>query len=156
MQGAEQQNDDYIIPFQGRKIKTKMQSITTKLSFNHFAAIPWLVLDMGLDPDEVALYAHYVRVAGYGSGACWESVDTTASKTKMTARRVRAARDNLANQNLILVKQGKRADGGDSTWYIQINDQIWYENTAEYTSPPVKNDRRSEIEFRSEIESYFF
>lgn len=85
--------------------------------------------DDELDPYEFRLYAHYKRVCGGGEGgACWETVRTTADKTRMSVGQVVETRNRLATSGWITIHQ---AD--DSSHLIITIVNRWPENFQRYT-----------------------
>jgi hypothetical protein len=85
--------------------------------------------DDELDPYQMRLYVHYKRVCGAGAdGACWESVDTTAERCKMSAGMVVKTRCQLVEMGYISVEKGANRN---STCTVTINDQ-WAENMNRY------------------------
>lgn len=94
--------------------------------------------DDDLDPYQYRLYGHYKRVCGANGGECYESVRTTAEKTKMSNEKVIATRQWLADNGWIHVEP--RAKG---TLNITILDR-WEENFERfYDKPTVRNSEQS-------------
>jgi hypothetical protein len=98
--------------------------------------------DDELDPFQYRLYGHYKRVCGAAGGECYESVRTTAEKTKMSNEKVISTRQWLADNGWITIDP--RAKG---TFLITITDR-WGENFVRYSeqskSKTVRNSERSE------------
>src|SRR5690606_20171410 len=87
------------------------------------------------------LYGHYKRVCGAAGGTCYESVRTTAEKTKMSIGMVVKTRDWLVENGWIAAK--KR---GQQTLLVTIVDR-WPENMMRYSaSVHVVNIDRSQGE----------
>jgi hypothetical protein len=82
--------------------------------------------DDELNPYQYRLLGHYRRVCGQG-GQCWESVRTTADKTKMSAATVSRARRELVE--LGFITEGSTDFG--TTILVQIVDRM-QENVARY------------------------
>ena len=104
----------------------------------YYSQLPHLA-DDELDPYEMRLYVHYKRVCGQG-GECNEITETTATKTKMSERKVRITRQALAEKGwLRLEKVGAR---GHERVHITLIDR-WNDNYARYskegTSTPAPN-----------------
>lgn len=103
--------------------------------------------DDDLDPFQYRLYAHYKRVCGASGGECYESVRTTAEKTKMSNEKVIATRQWLADNGWIAIDQ--RAKG---TFSITIIDR-WGENFVRYSEQSKrKTVRNSEQSTRKPLE----
>lgn len=83
--------------------------------------------DDELDPYEMRLYVHYKRVCGQ-TGVCWESVETTAEKCKMSAGMVVKTRRRLDEKRYIKVEKGAKTN---STCNVRMVDR-WGENMARY------------------------
>ncbi len=90
--------------------------------------LPNLIDDLGLDPYQRALYVHYKRVCGANGGTCYESVRTTAAKTKMNGSKVSTTRRELNTLGLIVCHKVK----GSDNIHIKIVD-IWEINFAFYS-----------------------
>ncbi len=103
----------------------------------YFSQVPHLA-DDELDPFEMRLYVHYLRVCGAGGGACWESVKTTAEKCRMSTGKVSKTRRSLAEKRFIRVQGG---DHRNSTPLVTMQDR-WAENMQRY-SPERSPDERS-------------
>lgn len=85
--------------------------------------------DDELDPFEYRLYAHYKRVCGArNEGMCWESVRTTAKKTRMSLGQVVDTRDRLATMGWIEI----HAASNTQSLLITLPDR-WLENLLRYT-----------------------
>jgi len=82
--------------------------------------------DDDLDPYQYRLYAHYKRVCGGNDGTCWESVRKTASTTKMSADKVIAPRQWLADNGWVRLKQQE-----NGRYHITIINR-WMENFSRY------------------------
>lgn len=101
----------------------------------YYAAIPNIVLSLGLHPFELALYAYLKKVAGE-SGVCWKSRATIAKEIKMSAGMVSKCKDALAmprpelNGKPLIVVSEQMQNGGNANHSITITD-IWPENMAE-------------------------
>jgi hypothetical protein len=95
----------------------------------YYSQIPHLA-DDELDPYEMRLYVHYKRVCGQG-GECVEITETTATKTKMSERKVRTTRQALADKGwLHLEKTGPR---GHERVHITLIDR-WDDNYVRYSN----------------------
>lgn len=103
----------------------------------HRTQIPNIVDDLGLDPYERALYAHYKRVCGENQGAyCYESTRTTAGKVKMSTGQVSMARKSLAERGLVILQAETRP-------VVVTIVNIWELNTAFY-----------KLEYRPDIDGW--
>lgn len=108
----------------------------------YFAAIPHIVFKLGLNPFELALYAHFKQTAGDDGGACWKSRATIAKEAKMSSGMVTKARQalelprsELDGRALITVTEEPSKGGGKPTCRVTITD-IWVANmTSRATSP---------------------
>lgn len=108
----------------------------------YFAAIPHIVFKLGLNPFELALYAHFKQTAGDDGGACWKSRATIAKEAKMSSGMVTKARQalempraELGGRPLITVTEEPSKGGGRPTCRVTITD-IWAANmTSRSTSP---------------------
>lgn len=108
----------------------------------YFAAIPNIVFMLGLNPYELALYAHFKQAAGDNGGVCWKSRATIAKESGMSAGMVSKARvalekprSELNEQPLIIATEQINPKGGKSTWHIAITD-IWAINMGRFTPSP--------------------
>lgn len=90
---------------------------------SYFSMMPHIA-DDDLDVYEYRLYGHYKRV-----GTCWESVRTTAEKTKMSMGKVSATRDQLEHKGYITVEKRE-----NNTYIIEVVNR-WDENHSRYCSP---------------------
>lgn len=101
----------------------------------YYAAIPNIVLTLGLHPFELALYAYLKKVAGE-DGTCWKSRATIAKEIKMSAGMVTKCKEALArprqelNGKPLIVVTEHMQNGGNANHSITITD-IWPENMAE-------------------------
>lgn len=86
--------------------------------------LPNLYDDMGLDPYEFRLLAHYKRV-----GNCTENVETTAEKIKMSTGKVSQVRASLWKK-WKLISLGRNKFGG---FTVKVKD-IWEKNFAHYSA----------------------
>jgi hypothetical protein len=105
----------------------------------YFAAIPNVVFQLGLNPYELALYAHFKQAAGDDGGVCWKSRATIAREAGMSAGMVtkarqtlEAIRQELGGRALITVKEEPSKTGGNPTCAIRITD-IWALNMAKFS-----------------------
>ena len=99
---------------------TRQQIRSTDLR-KYRTELPNLYDDLGLDPYEFRLLAHYARV-----GDCWESVRTTGQKCRMGIGKVSEVRRALEARGLISVRESARG-----TLHIRVMD-LWPENFARY------------------------
>jgi hypothetical protein len=116
----------------------------------YYAAIPNIVLRIGLSPYELSLYVYLKQVAGEG-GVCWKSTATiakdlhigagTISRTKIALAQPRA---ELNNKPLIVITT-EMQNGGNPNHAITITD-IWPENMAELERVRVGKASRSSLE----------
>ena len=93
----------------------------------YFMQIPNMA-DDDLDPFQFRLYAHYIRRAGT-SGACFESVRTTAQACSMSITKVIQARDWLAANGWISTEEAN----ANGTLNVRIRDRM-PENVARYAA----------------------
>lgn len=107
----------------------------------YYAAIPNLVMKLGLNPYELALYVHMKKAAG-DDGVCFKSRATLAKESGMSAGMVTKARQTLAmprkelgNKPLIHVKEETNKEGGKPRCIITITD-IWPINMQQFTTSP--------------------
>ena len=92
------------------------------------------LIDDEMDPFQARLYMHYKRVCGGGgSGECWESVRTTATKCKMSTDKVINTRQWLADNNWIHLQQDDKG-----VYHINIIDR-WLDNFTRYAKGGVLN-----------------
>lgn len=110
----------------------------------YYAAIPNIVFQLGLNPYELALYAHFKKAAGDDGGVCWKSRATIAKESSMSAGMVTKARQaleiprpELNGKALITVSEEPSKTGGNPTCAIRITD-IWPINFAK--RPPSPHD----------------
>lgn len=108
----------------------------------YFAAIPNLVFSLGLNPYELALYAHFKQAAGDSGGVCWKSRATIAKESGMSSGMVSKARialekprPELSGQSLITATEQPHEKGGKPTWHIKITD-VWAVNMVKYSPSP--------------------
>jgi hypothetical protein len=108
----------------------------------YYAAIPNLVFDIGLNPYELALYAHFKKAAGDKGGVCWKSRATIAKESGMSAGMVTKARQALeiprpeiGNRPLITVTEEPSKTGGKPTCRVAITD-VWLSNMSKYSTSP--------------------
>lgn len=106
----------------------------------YFAAIPNIVFQLGLNPYELALYAHFKQAAGDDGGVCWKSRATISRESGMSAGMVTKARvalerprAELANRPLITVREEPSKTGGHPTCAVTITD-IWPINMAKFST----------------------
>ncbi len=104
----------------------------------YFVAIPNIVLQLGLNPYELALYAHFKQAAGDNGGVCWKSRATIAKEAHMSTGMVTKARAALEKPQaalggfpLIRVSEVPHKDGGKATCHITVTD-IWAINMTKY------------------------
>jgi len=116
----------------------------------YYAAIPNIVLTLGLNVYELALYVYLKKVAGE-SGTCWQSTATiarelsigsgTVSRTKALLAQPRAT---LGGKALITVTT-EIQNGGNPNHAITITD-IWPENMAALSRARAEKSTRSRLE----------
>lgn len=82
--------------------------------------------DDELDPYQMRLYVHYKRV-----GMCWESIRTTADKTRMSVGKVDEVRNWLTERGWIEV-YGEDIDTKFPDGLIILIVDRWPENFAKY------------------------
>lgn len=106
---------------------------------SYFAAIPKIVLKLGLNPYEMALYVHLKEAAG-DKGACFKSRATLAKECGMSPGMVTKARQalemprkELSGQPLIHVKEELNKEGGKPRCIVTITD-IWLVNMQRFTT----------------------
>ena len=97
----------------------------------YWTGIPNMAIDE-LPAKELALYIHYVRVAGHDGGACWKAARTIAAEVGIHKDTVGTLRDSLERKGWIRVT--KR---GRDTPLIHIIDR-WDENKDRYA--PFEDD----------------
>src|SRR5688500_7622307 len=102
----------------------------------YYAAIPHLVLEIGLNPYELALYVHFKKAAGDKGGACWKSRATIARESGMSSGMVTKARQalevprpELNGKPLIVVTEEPSKSGGKPTCRVTITD-VWAVNMS--------------------------
>lgn len=96
------------------------------------------MVDDEMDPYQYRLYGHYKRVCGANGGECYESVRTTAEKTKMSNEKVISTRQWLADNGWIALDTGTKG-----TYRIAIIDR-WEENFTRYfKQKTVRNPEQS-------------
>jgi hypothetical protein len=108
----------------------------------YFAAIPNIVFTLGLNPYELALYAHFKQAAGDDGGVCWKSRATISRESGMSAGMVTKARvalekprPELGGMPLITVTEEPSKTGGHPTCAATITD-IWPINMAKFSTSP--------------------
>lgn len=108
----------------------------------YFAAIPNIVFKLGLNPYELALYAHFKQAAGDDGGVCWKSRATIAKEAGMSSGMVTKARQSLEavrpeldGRPLITVLEEASKSGGKTTCRVSITD-IWALNMSKYSTSP--------------------
>jgi len=121
-------------------------------SRKYYAAIPNIVLRIGLNPYELALYVYLKTVTGE-DGVCWKSTATiakdlsvgsgTISRTKILLSQPREA---LGGKPLIAIST-EMQNGGHPNHAITITD-IWPENMAELARVRMGKATRSTQEQR--------
>lgn len=95
--------------------------------------LPNLYFEIGLDPYELALLAHYKRV-----GNCNESVETTADKTQMSTGKVSQVRHSLWKKwKLVTLTRNKY--GG---FVVKVKD-IWEENFVFFSKRKAEKEKRA-------------
>jgi hypothetical protein len=119
------------------------QEIRVPARRKYFTILPNIYDDADLDPMEFRLLAHYCRV-----GDCWESVRTTAAKTKMSTGAVVKKRRALHNMGWITLSVSEHG-----TYRIGVIDK-WQANTAIYggnseARSPGEHSRSSHEQARS-------
>lgn len=108
-----------------------------------YAAIPNIVFDLGLNPYELALYAHFKRAAGNAlGGVCWKSRATIARESGMSSGMVTKARQalevpraELNGKPLIVVSEEPSKTGGKPTCRVTMTD-IWAVNVLKFSTSP--------------------
>jgi hypothetical protein len=80
-----------------------------------------LVAIYELTPSELKLYVHYIRRAGFGHGACTESIATTSEWVGMNVKTVRGLRDSLIQKQFIAM-ENRYANQAQLTNVIVILD----------------------------------
>lgn len=120
----------------------------------YYAAIPHLVLEIGLNPYELALYVHFKKAAGDKGGACWKSRATIARESGMSSGMVTKARQALESPRpelngcpLIVVTEEPSKSGGKPTCRVAMTD-IWAVNmskcsTSHHDGAPVYGKREA-------------
>lgn len=108
----------------------------------YHAAIPNIVFKLGLNPYELALYAHFKQAAGDDGGVCWKSRATIARESGMSSGMVTKARQaletkrsELGDRALITVREEPSKGGGLPTCAIRITD-IWPLNMTRFSTSP--------------------
>jgi|SRR6185369_16536911 len=108
----------------------------------YYAAIPKIVLQLGLNPFELALYVHFKEAAGDKGGVCWKSRATIAKESGMSVGMVTKARTALEmprpefnGRSLITVTEEPSKTGGKPTCRIAITD-IWAVNMSKFSTSP--------------------
>lgn len=108
----------------------------------YYAAIPNIIFKLGLDPYELALYAHFKQAAGDDGGVCWKSRATIAKEAGMSVGMVTKARAALemprpefGGRPLITVTDEPSKTGGKPTCRIAITD-VWAVNMAKFSTSP--------------------
>lgn len=107
----------------------------------YYAAIPRIVLKLGLKPFELALYVHLKDAAG-DKGVCFKSRATLAKESGMSSGMVTKARQalekhypELGDKPLIHVKEEINKEGGKPRCIITITD-VWLVNMQRFTTSP--------------------
>ena len=111
--------------------------------------LPNTIDDLGLDPYEFRLYAHFKRVAGGNSGgACWQSTRSLAEHCRMSLHSVSRAKARLVELGLIEIDHYKQPTTASPTgqWVdrVRIVD-IWLENFLRY-APASKRSPHEHLE----------
>jgi hypothetical protein len=108
----------------------------------YYAAIPKIVLQLGLNPYELALYVHFKEAAGDKGGVCWKSRATIAKESGMSVGMVTKARVALEmpraefnGRPLISVTEEPSKTGGKPTCRIAMTD-IWGVNMSKFSTSP--------------------
>ena len=108
----------------------------------YFAALPNIVFQLGLNPYELALYAHFKQAAGDDGGACWKSRATIAKESGMSSGMVTKARQaleaprvELGGRPLVTVRDEPSKSGGKPTCRVMITD-IWAINMSKCSTSP--------------------
>lgn len=108
----------------------------------YYAAIPNIVLTLGLNPFELALYVHFKQAAGDDGGACWKSRATIARESGMSSGMVTKARQaleikrpELKGRALITVTEEASKSGGRPTCRVTITD-VWALNMSQKPTSP--------------------
>lgn len=108
----------------------------------YFAALPNIVFQLGLNPYELALYAHFKQAAGDDGGACWKSRTTIAKESGMSSGMVTKARQaleaprvELGGRPLVTVRDEPSKSGGKPTCRVMITD-IWAVNMSKCSTSP--------------------
>lgn len=113
--------------------------ISEQFPIDYFYMTPNLVDDIDMTVYAHRLYCHLKRVTGEG-GKCWQSTETLASKTHMSAGMVSKSRKELAEKGLIEITQISNPKGGkDYLEYVVTN--IWTSNHKRYSSSPHEVDK---------------
>ncbi len=105
-----------------------------------FTAIPNIVLDAGLKPITLALYANIVRTVGWGAGACHKSSRTLARELGCSVGAVSKAKKDLQQKYVVVyfkplieVASVPRRAGGRAYHSMRPID-IWAENARYFNS----------------------
>ena len=126
---------------------TEQQLLTDSSDLRKYRTELPNMADDDLDPFQFRLYAHYKRVCGASNGTCYEGVRTTAEKTKMSAEKVIATRQWLADNGWIELEQGVKG-----VFQITIIDR-WAENFVRYSERSKRQTvRNSEQSTRTPLE----
>jgi hypothetical protein len=107
---------------------------------SHFAMIPKLVDELGLDPYAYRLYGHIKTVTGE-TGRCWQSTRTLAAACGMSPGRVTAAKRTLVAAGVIRIEKG--GGSGGRTDVITPVD-LWSRNHAHYAKRSQSDKPRSQ------------
>lgn len=106
----------------------------------YYAAIPNIVLMLGLNPFELALYVHFKQAAGDKGGVCWKSRATIARESGMSSGMVTKARTSLerprlelGGKPLIRVKDEPSKHGGKPTCQVTVTD-LWAVNMSKFST----------------------
>lgn len=118
----------------------------------YFTQIPNIVFDIGLNPQELALYAHLKRAVGAkGDHKCRKSTRRLAMETGMgtgSVSRAKASlqlrRAELGNRPLIRVREQINPHGGKPYDEITITD-IWRVNMECFTSSDVEREDGEQV-----------
>jgi hypothetical protein len=112
-----------------------------------FTIIPNVVLEMELNPYELALYVLYKRIAGE-NGVCWASTRTLAKRLDCGVATVARARTVLAERGLIR-REIRAVDSGQPVDHVVIVD-IWSENAQKMLADRSREERSKRKRSRGE------
>jgi len=87
------------------------------------------IADDDMDVFQYRLYGHYKRVCGAAGGECFESVRTTAEKTRMSPTKVIETRQWLAENGWVEIEKTV-----NSTVHVTITDK-WSDNFQRLSVP---------------------